>query len=229
MSSPVGVREQFLEFGGRRLTYDGDPLVWNRSNSSSIDAFLPMDLLKTHLQMPLSDTGQDTVLDVYRKAAVTFCEMHIGRPILSSTKDKTVQAQGEDPMVLGERFLSSITCIQYWTNRSAYVSGPPDAGIPSNELGRISYRGRGRAPSTQMPELEAELEDSYIVFPAVRWPDSYENLFVATLDVGMDATSVGYEEARMASIMMAREYFEGYRTIGPNHAVYRILEPLKEW
>ena len=45
----------------------------------------------------------------------------------------------------------------------------------------------------------------------------------------MSAASVGFADAQMAAILLAKNSFDGYRTITPNNAVYALLNPLREF
>ena len=228
MSTARGIVEQQLTFGGDQLRFDGDDLVYLRSASAAIDSFLPLSEVKAHLQLDPASTAMDTELKQYRTGAVSFCEGYLGFKIITTVFDKAVYARGSEPMYLGERHLSSVRQVRYWTTEDKYMSEEPDVTLTNDDLGRIGFYSRGRLPSSQDPRIESGRQDSYILWPVSEWPKAaYGSLFSVTLDVGLPAADSRMPGIRTAVLLMIRETFEGYRVMSPNHAVYRHLDALQ--
>ena len=73
MSSPRSVQEDYLRFDGERLSYNQDLLVWDRSTTADLDNFLSLSLLKKHLQVPESFTGQGRCFGNLHKECCFLC------------------------------------------------------------------------------------------------------------------------------------------------------------
>ena len=174
---------------------------------ATVEAFLPLAVLKAELRIPADDTEHDTLLENQRGAAVSWIERHISAPVVARSEPGLIvdpPATPRSPVTINVRDVSAVTEVRYWST-VAVLRDEPDGVIAAAALGRLDadrYRARLYPPVTGWPPLRAGS------------------------DLIADVTR-GIEEAalRQAAVLLVRSLYDGRPYIKADNATFVLLRP----
>ena len=139
--------------------------------------------------------------------AVAVIEEETGLPVLDRTEKAYCVPQAGDALFLGLSFVQSVT-VRLWTPAGS-LSEDPDG-------------------TTQTGRQSLERDASWVFPPAAGWPDRLEkSAFEVTARRGVPSNDRVAPLLRSVAVELARQRFQGIRTMAPTNYALRLLDQLK--
>ena len=166
--------------------------------------------MKTELRIELAETSHDALLTGLIAASVSFVSRHLRVPLLDRTEGFRCSrpSYAATPIILPTTSVRTVSSIKYWTTGGS-LREAPDGTVVVSTLGRQVEHG------------------GYVIYPpADGWPVVLDNSHIEIV-VTRGATTP--PALRSAVVLCARDFYDGYREIRPNSAIYAIIRPFRSY
>ena len=164
--------------------------------------------MRSELRIP--DDSHDDLLLSQINSAVSFVSLHLRVPLLDRAEEFRCSqpSHSATPIILPTNAVRSVGSVKYWTADGS-LREAPDGTIAVGTLGRlVDYMG-------------------FVIYPpADGWPVVLDN---SPIEIVVTRGMTTPAALRSAVILCVRQFYDGYREIRPNSAIYALIRPFRSY
>ena len=176
---------------------------------ATAEAVLPLERLRFELRFPDRDTSQDEDLRGQIASAVAHVASDLNLPLPDRAAARAFRVAGQNSITFRDPFFKAVTAIKYQAETETPIPGfYPDTFPPA------SYSRDLSGPSA-------------IITPAVAWPEAVGRLFLVEGTYGLREDDERLPNIRAAAILIARDNYDGVRSVPTMAAYERLARPLR--